>query len=115
MTRKFEIYNEKFKEVQAYLYLDTETETFSIELLDSYEGLHPDILFNIYHKMYPQDKFMAQHNVDGYIEGRVLPPNRHALSQYLSDMGLTEYNIVKILDYTKGRCPMDHSYFREIT
>ena len=112
--RKFEIYNKKFNEVQAYLYLDTEKEEFKIRVLPSYKGMHPDAPFFFYNMCHPDKEWMDERSVDTYIKMRILPSNRHALNQYLSDMGLTEYNVVKILDYTKGRCVMDESYFREV-
>lgn len=49
-----------------------------------------------------------------YIKMRIVPPTRHAINQILNELGLEEYNQVKLLDHTKGRCVMDFSYFREI-
>ena len=49
-----------------------------------------------------------------YLQRRILPSDRQALSQYLEDMNLKEYDLIDILDYTKGYCEMDRNYFREV-
>lgn len=45
MIEKYEIYNEKFKELEGYLYFDSDTEKFSMTILDNYSGKIPDVFF----------------------------------------------------------------------
>lgn len=42
MIEKYKIYNEKFKELEGYLYFNTETQQFSMTILDDYSGKNPD-------------------------------------------------------------------------
>ena len=113
--REFEIYNEKYKEVQGYLYLDVESEDFYVRVLDSYEGMHPDATFLAQKMANPKQEWLSERSVYNYIKMRIVPPTRHAINQILNELGLEEYNQVKLLDHTKGRCVMDFSYFREIS
>lgn len=113
MIREFEIYNEKFKEVQAYLYYDTETKKFNMQLLKDYTGLHPDIIFLELYKQGIVD--VPQHIAQMWAEGRVFPPNRQGLQGMLEDIGMTEYDVFEIMLYGNGRCQMDYSCIREIT
>lgn len=47
MIEKYEIRNEKFNdELEAYLYFDTDTEEFSMTLLDDYTNKKPDIFLS---------------------------------------------------------------------
>ena len=113
MLRKYHIVNEIHNEIMGTLYMDKETEFVKIELLDDYTGLHPSIFFNIAGNEQGR-KYIEGDLAMSYLTHRVLPPDRQALSMFLNDMGLTEYNIFDILDFTKGRCVMDHDYFVEI-
>ena len=51
MIEKYEIRNEKFNdELEGYLYFDTDTEEFSMTLLDDYTNKKPDIFFKLLHE-----------------------------------------------------------------
>lgn len=113
-VREFEVYNTKFKEVQAYVYLNVEDETWKVRLLDSYVNMTPDILFEVWHNSHPDELWFDERTAHNYIHMRVIPPDRQALSEYLGNMGLKEYNVVKLIEYSSGRCDMDFSMFREI-
>ena len=47
------------KEVQAYLYYNTETKKFNMRLLENYYGMHPNITFKVLHDQGIVD--VAQH------------------------------------------------------
>lgn len=47
MIEKYEIWNDKFKEFEGYLFYDTGNDKYAIRLLEDYSGKHPDILFKI--------------------------------------------------------------------
>ena len=112
MIEKYEIYNEKFKELEGYLYYDPTTDKFSMTLLDNYEGKHPDITFDILSKRGFIE--VPQHYVDDWVQGRVFPPNRQGLQGMLESIGMTEYNLHDLLIYGNGRCQMDFSCIRRI-
>lgn len=107
MIEKYEIYNEKFKETEGYLYFNTETQQFSITVLEDYTGKHPDIFFDVMHLRGIVE--VPQHLVDMWVTHRVFPPNRQGLRGMLDEMGMKEYNVHDILVYGNGRCQMDHS------
>lgn len=110
MLRRFRIYNKKYREYLGILFYDTELSEFKVEMLDSYEGLHPcpfmDILGCMQHK-----KWIDGHNAENYISQRMFPSNRHALSEHLKNLGLTEYSQIGILEKTQGECDMDSNFF----
>ena len=107
MIEKYEIFNEKYKELEGWLFFDTESETFSMRILESYEGKHPDCFFKELHRKGIVD--VPQHFVDMWVEGRIFPPNRQGLQGMLQEMGMSEYNVHDILIYGNGRCQMDFS------
>ncbi len=107
MIEKYKIYNEKFKELEGYLYFNTETEQFSMTLLKDYTGKHPDIFFKVLHSQGIVN--VPHHLVDMWVTGRVFPPNRQGLRGMLDEMGMKEYNVHDILVYGNGRCQMDFS------
>lgn len=114
MIRKWKIINGRYKEFLGYLYYNTETEEFKVEMLDDYTGLHPDsFMYEL--GVVQGKKWIEGHLADSYIKARVIPPNRQALSQALKDMGLTKYSVIDMLDKTHGYCQMDYNYFEEIT
>lgn len=112
MIRKFEIINDRFKELQGYLYYNTDTKQFSLEGLPDYTGKTPDITFKVMNEQgyikYPQ------HVCDNWVNSRVIPPNRHAINWILECMGMSEYDTFKILLYGNGKCQLDDSYILEI-
>lgn len=107
MIEKYKIYNEKFKELEGYLYFNTETQQFSMTILDDYSGKNPDCFFRELNKQCITE--VPQHLVDMWVQGRVFPPNRQGLQGMLADIGMTEYNLHDILVYGNGRCQMDFS------
>lgn len=107
MVEKYIIYNELYNEVEGYLYFDTETERFSMTILEDYTGKHPDWFFMELNKKGVVQ--VPQHFVDMWVNGRVFPPNRQGLQGMLKDIGMTEYNVHDILVYGNGRCQMDYS------
>lgn len=107
MIEKYKIYNEKFKELEGYLYFNTETQQFSMTILDDYNGKNPDWFFRELNKQGITK--VPQHLVDMWVQGRVFPPNRQGLQGMLADIGMTEYNLHDILVYGNGRCQMDFS------
>ena len=107
MIEKYKIYNEKFKELEGYLYFDTETQKFSMTILDNYNDKNPDCFFRELNKRGITE--VPQHLVDMWVQGRVFPPNRQGLQGMLADIGMTEYNLHDILVYGNGRCQMDFS------
>lgn len=113
MIRQFKIWNEKFKELEGYLFFDTETEQFSMRALDNYSGKHPDIFFRAMNDRGIVD--VPQYLVDMWVTGRVVPPNRQGIEGILADIGMREYNVFDLLVYGNGRCQMDFSCIIEIT
>lgn len=107
MIEKYKIFNEKFKELEGYLFFDTETEKFSMTILEDYSNKHPDCFFRELNKQGIIE--VPQHLVDMWVQGRVFPPNRQGLRGILEDIGMTEYNLHDILVYGNGRCQMDFS------
>lgn len=107
MIEKYKIYNEKFKELEGYLYFNTETQQFSMTILDDYSGKNPDCFFRELNKQGITE--VPQHLVDMWVQGRVFQPNRQGLQGMLADIGMTEYNLHDILVYGNGRCQMDFS------
>lgn len=107
MIEKYKIYNEKFKELEGYLYFNTETQQFSMTILDDYSGKNPDCFFRELNKQGITE--VPQHLVDMWVQGRVFPSNRQGLQGMLADIGMTEYNLHDILVYGNGRCQMDFS------
>jgi hypothetical protein len=107
MIEKYKIYNEKFKELEGYLYFNTETQQFSMTILDDYSGKNPDWFFRELNKQGITE--VPQHLVDMWVQGRVFPPNRQGLQGMLADIDMTEYNLHDILVYGNGRCQMDFS------
>lgn len=107
MIEKYKIYNEKFKELEGYLYFNTETQQFSMTILDDYNGKNPDCFFRELNKQGITE--VPKHLVDMWVQGRVFPPNRQGLQGMLADIGMTEYNLHDILVYGNGRCQMDFS------
>jgi len=114
MVRKFIIHNEKYDENLGTLYYDTDTEEFKVEMLDNYEGLHPCLFMKIL-AVEQGKKWIEGRNAENYIKQRMFPPNRHALSEYLKNLGLTEYSQIGIIEKTKGACAMDDNIFIEVT
>lgn len=112
MKREFEIYNYKFKEVQGYLYYDTDKDRYSMRLLPSYKGMHPDCTFMELNKQ--GIVYVPQDIVDMWVHNRVIPPNRQGLEGILKEMGLSEYNVFDLLMLTGGTCELDYSGLREI-
>lgn len=112
MVEKYEIYNEKFKELEGYLFFDTETKKFSMRILEDYTGMHPDIWFQVLNERGIVE--VPQHIVDNWVQGRVFPPNRQGLQGMLQEIGMTEYNVHDILIYGNGKCQMDYSCIRRI-
>ena len=111
MERKFHIVND-YNEVIATLYTNKEEHSARMVLLDDYTGLHPSMFFLIAWET--GRKVIDENMTMSYLEHRVFPPNRHALSDHLKNLGLKEYNIFDILDKTHGICGMDHDRFVEI-
>lgn len=112
MIRKFEIYNYKFKETEGYLFYNTETDEYSMKLLEDYTGKHPDIFFKILHDQGVVD--VPEYLVDVWVQDRVIPPNRQGLEGLLKERGMTEYHIFDLLMYAMGRCQLDYSTLVEI-
>ena len=110
MIRKFEIYNYKFKETEGYLFYNTETDEYSMKLLDDYTGKHPDIFFKILHDQGVVD--VPDYLVEVWVQERVIPPNRQGLEGLLKEMGMTEYHISDLLMYAMGRCQLDYTTVR---
>lgn len=113
MIRKFEIWNDKFNKLEGYLSFNTETEEFSMRILEDYTGKHPDIFFKLMNEQGIVD--VPQHFVNRWVNGRVFPPNRQGIRGMLKEMGLKEYNVFDILMYNEGGCQMDYSYLKEVT
>lgn len=107
MIEKYRIFNEKYKELEGYLFFNTETQQFSMTMLEDYTGKHPDCFFKELHKQGVVE--VPQQFVDMWVEGRVFPPNRQGLQGMLEEMGMKEYNLHDILIYGNGRCQMDFS------
>lgn len=95
MIEKYKIYNEKFKELEGYLYFNTETQQFSMTILDDYSGKNPDWFFRELNKQGITE--VPQHLVDMWVQERVFPPNRQGLQGMLADIGMAEYNLHDIL------------------
>jgi hypothetical protein len=112
MIEKYEIFNEKYKEIEGYLTFDTETEKYTMKILDNYENKHPDIFFSELNEQGITD--VPEHLVNMWVEGRVFPPNRQGLQGMLESIGMTEYNVHDIMIYCNGRCDMDFSCLRRI-
>lgn len=112
MIEKYEIYNEKFKELEGYLYFDSDTEKFSMTILDDYSGKTPDVFFVVLNQQGITE--VPQHLVDRWVHGRVIPSNRQGLRGMLDAVGMKEYNVHDILVYGNGRCQMDFSCIRRI-
>ena len=110
MLRKFEIIHEPTKTKLGYVYMDTDKYDFCIKIITD-KNLDPFSLLRYKRgeKIYKGDL------AESYLQRRILPPDRQALSQYLDDMGLKKYDLIDILDFTKGRCEMDRNYFREVS
>lgn len=107
MIEKYKIFNERYKELEGYLYFNDETEQFSMTILENYDGKRPDCFFKELNKQGIVE--VPQHLVDMWVRGRVFPPNRQGLQGMLKDMGMVEYNVHDILVYGNGRCQMDYS------
>lgn len=112
MIEKYEIWNEKFKELEGYLFYDTSTDSYSIKLLEDYTGKHPDIIFDILSKKGIVD--VPQGVTDRWVRGRVFPPNRQGIRGMLQQIGIPEYNLHDLLLYFEGRCQMDYSYIKRV-
>ena len=113
MKRMFEVYNKKFKEVQAYLQYDTETNKYTMQILPDYTGMHPDILFALWHQKGIID--VPEHFVEMWVDSRVIPPNRQCMSSILDELGMKEYDRFQFLMLGHGESQMDFSCLREIT
>ncbi len=113
MVRKFMVWNDKYKENLGTLYYDTETEEFRLEMLDSYEGLHPDAFMRVL-GVEQGKKWIEGRNAENYIKHRMFPPDRHALGEHLRNLGLTEYSQIGIIEKTKGACDIDDNIFIEL-
>lgn len=113
MIRKFKIYNKKFKEVQAYVQYNTDTKQFSMQLLESYEGMHPDCIFAELHKMGYIE--VPQKYVDMWVKSRVITPDRQGMSGILKELGLKEYDRFQFFLLGHGESQMDFSCAIEIT
>lgn len=50
MIEKYRIFNEKYKELEGYLFFNTETQQFSMTMLEDYTGKRPDCFFKELHK-----------------------------------------------------------------
>jgi len=113
MLHKFEIYNEKFKEVQAYLTYDSDIDKYHISIVKNKKIKHYDIFFDVLVKQGIYE--VNSHFSRRWVEGRVFPPNRQGLQGMLDEMGMKEYNMFDILVYGNGRCQMDYSCIRRIS
>lgn len=112
MIEKYEIWNDKFKEFEGYLFYDTGNDKYAIRLLEDYSGKHPDILFKIWADRGVVD--LPQGVVDRWVKGRVFPPNRQGARDMLNALGMKEYNLHDLIVYYEGRCQMDYSYIKRI-
>lgn len=112
MKYKFEIYNEVFREVQAYLTYDPVNDKYAIDLIPDYKGEHLDVF------LYTMKKLGIEHADDNiarrWVESRVIPPYRQGINGILEKGRMREYNLFEILLYSKGRCQMDYSCIRAI-
>lgn len=113
MIRQFKVRNSIYSnEILGTLYLDTVTEEYKLLVLKDYSKLHPDYFL----------RWWAEHGISEvsgaeiqhWIQRRILPPNRHGINGFLDFIGIKEYNVSKIIDYTKGICVMDDLWFEEV-
>lgn len=113
MIRKFEILNEKYNdELMGYLFYDTEKDSYSMKILESYDGKHPEIFFRVLNEQGVIN--VPDYLVDNWVHGRVIPPNRQGLQGILEECGMKEYNVFDLLIYGNGRCHMDSLCIKEI-
>lgn len=113
MKRKFEILcgRREVHQVEGYLYYDTDTKQFSMQLARRcFKGF--SIFFQILYKRGIKD--VPQHLVDRWVDNRIIPPDRQGLYDILKEMGITEYDRFTMLLYNNGICQMDSSYIREV-
>ena len=109
MFRKFEIIHEPTDTKLGYVYMDTNKYDFCIKIitknnLDAFSMLYYNQGIHVFKGELAEE----------YLQRRILPPDRQALDQYLENMDLKKYDLIDILDFTKGYCEMDRNYFREV-
>ena len=84
-----------------------------MQLLESYEGMHPDCIFAELHKMGYIE--VPQRYVDMWVKSRVITPDRQGMSGILKELGLKEYNRFQFFLLGHGESQMDFSCAIEIT
>lgn len=104
MLKKYAIHEENEPPV-GYLYYDTETDLFELEVLEDIN------LYEMPAFMY----FMRQYNklrvkddlARAFVKERLIPPERQNIAQILADLRLPYYDEVLMLEVMRGRCVMD--------
>lgn len=112
MIRKFQILDSYRKDQYlGDLLYDTDTKLFRVLVLDDYTGKSPDPFM----AKYSGQGELPPDMVDRWIHRRLMPPNRHAISFLLKELGIDEYDEMKLFDVTHGKAAVDSLYFKEIT
>lgn len=74
VTLGYKIVNEKYNELEGYLYYDVESKTFSMTLLEDYTGKHPDIFFSIMNERGITD--VPEEYINVWLSSRIFPPDK---------------------------------------
>ena len=108
----FEIYdNENVLSIGVLLYYEKE-KTFIIELQEYLDEWNAPLLFS---SLVKRGIYSVPRNLSlTWVQGRIIPPGRQNISSILSTHKLKEYDEMKFLEISEGRCSQDNMYIRKL-
>lgn len=110
----YAIYDDKHKKIPlGYLFYYEYLKEYIIELIDGIDEWDAPLLFQrlVREKKYTVPKQYAAL----WVKERVIPSGRQNIGQILKNAKLSEYDEMKLLALSKGRCSQDSCYIKETT
>ena len=109
--RIYKMIDEELQLDLGYIEYFEKENSYIIELFDYLDEWTAPLLFakNVIEKNFT----ILREQALAFIKERTIPNTRQNISDILSNSKLKEYNEMKLLDITKGRCSQDNIYFVE--
>ena len=112
--KSYAIYDEdiKMKCPIGYLYYYDKCNEFIIELIKELDKWKAPLLFSFYveNNIYtiPKDAGLL------WVKERVIPTGRQNIGSILKNHKMNQYNEMKLLEFSDGRCAQDNCYIKKI-
>ena len=107
----YRIYNDITGQLVANLYLDSDTNVYSAELLQRSTSV-PVMFLDLLHGGF--DPSPSSQAIEAFLKSRVLPPNRQNIQQLLEQEGMHEYNWKEMIKLNQGRSVEDYFSVRAV-